>query len=88
MHRYRVIAALCMVAVLGFTGACAPVEVTTSTLERGAVSAPESQAAEVGGEILRRGGNAVDAAIAVQFTIAVTNAIGAGIGGGGLYADP
>jgi len=48
------------------------------------VAAPEAQAAEVGCAILRRGGNAVDAAIAVQFAICVTNPIGAGLGGGGF----
>jgi len=62
----------------------------TTALDRGAVAAPEVQAAEVGGEILRMGGNAVDAAIAVQFASSVTNAFGVGLGGGGfmLIHDP
>jgi len=69
---------------------CRRPEAPPATLDRGVVSAPEAQAGEVGAEILRRGGNAVDAAIAVQFAITVTNAIGAGIGGGGfmLIHDP
>jgi gamma-glutamyltranspeptidase/glutathione hydrolase len=61
-----------------------------SRLERGVVSAPEPQAAQVGAAILRRGGNAVDAAVAVQFALCVTNGLGAGLGGGGfmLVDDP
>ena len=73
--------------LLGLAAAGSP---AATALDRGAVAAPEAQAAQVGGHILRRGGNAVDAAIAVQFAIAVTNAIGTGIGGGGfmLIHDP
>ena len=69
---------------------CGTVRVEAPALERGAVAAPEAQGAEVGAAILRRGGNAVDAAIAVQFAISVTNAVGAGLGGGGfmLIHDP
>jgi len=78
---YRAIALLLLLAA---SIACGPTEVAPPAFERGAVAAPEAQAAEVGGAILRRGGNAVDAAIAVQFAIAVTNAVGAGIGGGGF----
>jgi gamma-glutamyltranspeptidase/glutathione hydrolase len=80
----------CFVLVLGILAACSKVEAPATLLERGAVAAPEAQAAEVGADILRRGGNAVDAAIAVQFAISVTNAIGAGLGGGGfmLIHDP
>jgi gamma-glutamyltranspeptidase/glutathione hydrolase len=69
---------------------CRRPEPSTARIDRGVVSAPEVQAGEVGAEILRSGGNAVDAAIAVQFAISVTNAIGAGIGGGGFMViyDP
>jgi gamma-glutamyltranspeptidase/glutathione hydrolase len=75
-----VITPLLLACIVGCNGA----PVATSPLERGAVAAPEVQAAEVGAEMLRRGGNAVDAAIAVQFAISVTNAVGAGLGGGGF----
>ena len=82
MCRRMFVAAVCLILPFVLAGMGGPV--AASTLERGAVAAPESQAAEVGGSILSRGGNAVDAAVAVQFAIAVTNAIGAGIGGGGF----
>ena len=86
----RLLFAACLVALLGLAASCRHHETLPPSLERSVVAAPEAQAAQIGGEILRRGGNAVDAAIAVQFAIAVTNAIGTGIGGGGfmLIHDP
>jgi gamma-glutamyltranspeptidase/glutathione hydrolase len=56
----------------------------------GMVSAQESLAAQVGADILRRGGNAVDAAVAVGFALAVTHPQAGNIGGGGfmMLAEP
>ncbi len=48
---------------------------------RGLVVAPEPPAAEAGADVLRRGGNAADAAVAAAFAQCVTNPLLCGIGG-------
>jgi gamma-glutamyltranspeptidase / glutathione hydrolase len=52
--------------------------------ENGMVAAQEGLAAEVGVDMLRRGGNAVDAAVAVGFALAVTHPQAGNLGGGGF----
>src|SRR3990170_1745130 len=50
----------------------------------GMVVAQESRAARIGVEMLDRGGNAADAAVAVGFALAVTYPRAGNIGGGGF----
>jgi len=79
-----------------------PVAVRTATAARmvpekqavavgtgGAVASDDVQATQAGIEVLRRGGNAVDAAVSVAATLGVTDPFVAGIGGGGflVYYD-
>src|SRR5258707_5221169 len=56
--------------------------------EHGMVVAQEKIAARLGADVLRRGGNAVDAAVATGFAMAVTYPRAGNIGGGGLMIIP
>jgi gamma-glutamyltranspeptidase/glutathione hydrolase len=59
-------------------------------VKQAAVAMPDSYSADVAKDILQNGGNAVDAAIAAQFVLAVTLPEAGNIGGGGfmlIYKD-
>src|SRR5258706_13565154 len=63
-----------------------PVEAVTA--QHGMVVTQEARASRIGADILKRGGNAVDAAVAVGFAMAVTYPRAGNIGGGGFIVIP
>src|SRR3974390_1589069 len=74
--------------VAPFEGASIIPPAVPISAHNGMVVAQESRAARLGVEILDRGGNAVDAAVAVGFAMAVTYPRAGNIGGGGFMLIP
>lgn len=62
-----------------------PVKRPTATGYGGAVSSVDPDATRVGLRVLRAGGNATDAAVAIAAALGVTEPFSAGIGGGGYF---
>jgi gamma-glutamyltranspeptidase / glutathione hydrolase len=82
MNRLLLAFAVAVVALL--PGAARAASRPAVEAEHGMVVASERHAAEIGADILRQGGNAIDAAVAVGFAEAVTNPCCGNLGGGGF----
>lgn len=86
-HRMEVVMRLQLVIVMGLLTLplqAAPPRAATNTTQKGAIACVSPPAADVGASILKAGGNAVDAAVAVGFAQAVTWPEAGNIGGGGF----
>lgn len=86
-HLHRLTPLLCLLALAPLAGAPAgapatvPVHVAPVTAPHGMVVAGHPQAAAIGVAILRAGGNALDAAVAVSLALGVAEPYGSGLGG-------
>ena len=73
-----------LACLFALTGACSLGATEPVRATRGMVVVQEPIAADVGLAILKSGGNAIDAAVAIGFALAVTYPVAGNLGGGGF----
>ncbi len=89
MRRAAIVSLAVTLALCGASSAAVkpdrtPLGRMTATSTRGMVVTEQHLASDVGAQILREGGNAVDAAVAIGYALAVTDPCCGNIGGGGF----
>src|SRR6185503_5366307 len=78
-HSFRVFACLCALSRVVNAASPAPV-----SAENGMVVTAQALATRVGVDVLKQGGNAIDAAVAVGYALAVVYPAAGNLGGGGF----
>jgi gamma-glutamyltranspeptidase/glutathione hydrolase len=84
-HAVLGLAALAFATLTAVPATAAPGKQAVAVGSGGAVASVDLDASRAGIEVLRRGGNAVDAAVAVAATLGVTEPYVSAIGGGGFF---
>src|SRR6202158_5344563 len=79
MRKFGALAAICLAFSSTILNARQPLRA-----QHGMVVAREKHATDAGEAVLESGGNAVDAAVAVAFALAVTHPYAGNLGGGGF----